>query len=131
LFRARFGFARASFGYPLAKSEVHGNDAFLVGFNYDYPRVTSAIISSHYDVIGPVRTVGFPKHYVIDKALNYGNSGGPLVLQQSGSVIAVVTRFQPVNIPQIEGTKIMIPSLYGITTSLKNIERDLNGLIKL
>jgi serine protease Do len=120
-----------SFGYPLAQCEVKGTSAMLVGFHYDCPRVTSAVISSHYDVIGPVRVdSGFPRNYVIDKALNYGNSGGPLVLQQSGKAIAVITRFQPVNIPQQAGSKIMIPSLYGIASSLKNIENDLKSLIK-
>jgi hypothetical protein len=49
--------------------------------------------------------------------------------EQSGKAIAVCTRFQPVNIPQAVGTQITIPSLYGITASLKNVENDLKGLV--
>lgn len=119
-----------SFGYPLGECEVKSNSTMTVGVHYDFPRCTSAIISSHHDVIGPIMGSASPKYYVIDKALNYGNSGGPLVLEQNGKALATITRFQPVNIPQLAGVKVMIPSLYGITTSLQNIENELKALIK-
>jgi len=117
-----------AFGYPLPEIKVNplGKEA-MIGFHFFFPRTTSAIISSFFEVIGPIVVAGkYPNHYVIDKALNYGNSGGPLVLEENGQVISLCSRFQPVKIPQSEGN-VMIPSLYGITTSLKNIE---NFLIK-
>ena len=112
-----------SFGYPLPDIKIDQlGGGTMIGFHYSCPRTTSAIISSHYEVIGPITGVRkYPIHYVIDKALNYGNSGGPLVLEENGQVISLCSRFQPVKIPQ-GGGSIIIPSLYGITTSLKNIE---------
>lgn len=118
-----------SFGYPLPQIRVQAGTQMIMGFSYDCPRTTSAIISSHYDVIGSIRTNRDPQHYVIDKALNYGNSGGPLILQQNGKAIAVISRFQPVNVPQRAGATVMIPSLYGIASSLKNIENEIKGLV--
>jgi len=120
-----------SFGYPLPKIEIHKVGGSSFGFHYFAPRATSLIISSHYDILGlMVGKDKFPKFYVIDKALNYGNSGGPIVLQESGKVISVCVRFQPVEIPQRNGVKIKIPSLYGITSSLKNIEEELKNILK-
>lgn len=114
------------FGYPLPKWRVDMTD--MTGFDYFSPRATSAIIASHHEVLGPERD-SFPLYYVIDKALNYGNSGGPTVLVESGKVISVCQRFQPVLIPQAQHA-IEIPSLYGITCSLKNIENELKQYLK-
>lgn len=114
-----------SFGYPLPKIQVEENSKVMFGFHYYCPRTTSFIVSSHFDIIGPIMGQKFPIHYAIDKALNYGNSGGPIVLQESGKVFSVCSRFQPVDVPQKSGATIGLPSLYGITTSLKNIEADL------
>lgn len=119
-----------SFGYPLPKIDVRGSQQFMVGFHYFCPRVTSAIISSHHDVIGPVFGLGFPRYYVIDKALNYGNSGGPIIVQETGKAISVCVRFQPTRIPQNKNVQVVIPSLYGISSSLKNIESELRAFIK-
>lgn len=118
-----------SFGYPLAKIQIQGDEAtMMVGMHFYSPRATSAIISSHYWYIEPFRaTGGFPTHYVIDKALNYGNSGGPIVICETGRAISVCLRFQSVVIPQ-QGIQVEIPSLYGITVSLKNIQNDLATL---
>jgi len=71
------------------------------------------------------------RYYVIDKALNYGNSGGPIVVQETGRVVALCSRFQPVKIPQGGDINVSIPSLYGVATSLKNIEEELKTYLKL
>jgi hypothetical protein len=66
-----------------------------------------------------------PKVYVLDKALNYGNSGGPIVCSETGRVHAFCSRFQPVFIPQshlLDANQnpihVMVPSLYGVVSGL-------------
>lgn len=116
-----------SFGYPLPEHQVQAEAGLIVGLSWICPRVTSAIISSRYEVLGPVQRHGHPQYYVLDKAFNYGNSGGPIVLQESGKAIAVVVRFQPVEIAQqggAAGATVTIPSLYGVASSLTNINWD-------
>jgi hypothetical protein len=118
-----------AFGYPLANIELQQKEQLMVGFHFYCPRTTSAVISSHYDVIGPSSiSGGFPPYYVIDKALNYGNSGGPIIVEANGKAISVCQRFQPVGIPQGSGN-VTIPSLYGFTRSLKNVEADLRAIL--
>ena len=102
----------------------------LIGVEYLCPRVTSAIISSHHDTIGPISSEALPKWYVIDKALNYGNSGGPIILSETGKAIAVCARFQPVSVPQVKNTYVTIPSLYSVASSLANIKGTIKDLIK-
>lgn len=74
-----------------------------------------------------VMTANDPKAYVLDKALNYGNSGGPILSVATWHVHALCSRFQPVYVPQQHMQDkngnfpfIMIPSLYGIVSSLGN-----------
>jgi hypothetical protein len=74
-----------------------------------------------------VMSPGFPKVYVLDKALNYGNSGGPILASSSGHVHAFCSRFQPFYVPQAHlaspngpAPLIMSPSLYGIVVRLGN-----------
>lgn len=115
-----------SFGYPLPEYETEKLEqkgmSMIVGHSWVCPRVTSAMISSRYEVLGPTQREGRQPTYVLDKAFNYGNSGGPIVLQESGKAIAAVVRFQPVLIDQPGGTlTILIPSLYGIGSSLANV----------
>ena len=118
-----------SFGYPLPSFQVKADSKIMIGVHYFSPRTTSFIVSSHFDIIGPVMGQNFPTHYAIDKALNYGNSGGPIIIQDSGKVISVCSRFQPVDIPQNAEFSVGVPSLYGITSSLKNIENELKEYI--
>lgn len=68
-----------------------------------------------------------PKVYVLDKALNYGNSGGPIVATETGRVHALCSHFQSVFVPQhhLKDTngnpmQVMLPSLYGVVSSLSN-----------
>ncbi len=116
-----------SFGYPLSNSFILPTPpGVIVGHSSLSPRVTSAIISSKLEKTDMVMSDKDPKIYVLDKALNYGNSGGPIVSAETGCVHAFCSRFQPVYIPQShlsfaqKPINIMIPSLYGIVNSLGN-----------
>lgn len=117
-----------SFGYPLSDVDVHKHDQSVIGLEALCPRVTSAIVSSTFEQSRPFMNPDDPKVYILDKALNYGNSGGPIVSTESGMAHAFCSRFQPVFVPQphlvMNGkpVMIMIPSLYGVVSSLGNVE---------
>jgi serine protease Do len=119
-----------SFGYPLSQFQITQQDpGITVGTTSLSPRVTSAIVSSTMDFSRHVAFDNDPKTYVLDKALNYGNSGGPIISTQTGNVHALCSRFQPVRVPQphLRGpgggdVSIQIPSLYGVVSSLHNPE---------
>lgn len=154
-----------SFGYPLSdidrSTTIIGNSTG-VGINqsvdlgisgmvdgrwaliqYHVPsRVTSAIIAARSERYAPTSAYTDSKVYVIDKALNYGNSGGPIVTaDRRGEVIAVCKSFQPtylkVETPngmeamrvatQAGWKELLIPSLYGVTASLQNIQVSLRS----
>tara|TARA_R110002051_G_C8715577_1_gene496092 strand:- start:102 stop:836 length:735 start_codon:yes stop_codon:yes gene_type:complete len=114
-----------AFGYPLSTASAQNMGNAVIGASSLSPRVTSAIISSSFEHSKMVMTERDPKVYVLDKALNYGNSGGPIVSSETGNVFALCSRFQPVAIqqPHIRMSDnapmaIHIPSLYGIVASL-------------
>lgn len=112
-----------SFGYPLSEIEKNKFGTLEIPSYAICPRTTSAIVSSNLEVTRMVRIDAPPREYVLDKALNYGNSGGPIVSAETGNVNAFCSRFQPVWIPQNhlgEGVAIYIPSLYGVVTNLSN-----------
>jgi len=119
-----------SYGFPLPEVDMKVTQTVSFAVEFLCPRVTSAIISSHHDTIGPIRSAALLKWYVIDKALNYGNSGGPIILTETGKAIAVCARFQPVSIPQTKNAHITVPSLYSIASSLANIKGAIKNLIK-
>lgn len=113
-----------SFGYPLSNSKIlnPGPEIFAASINYS-PRVTSAIVASTIEFSGMLISSGPPLHYVLDKALNYGNSGGPIASVETGCVYALCSRFQPLFVEQKHlGTapSVMMPSLYGIVVNLAN-----------
>jgi len=89
------------------------------------PRITSLIVASRTENSNIHQDGSKPNTYVLDKALNYGNSGGPIICVETGFVHGMCRRFQPVAIRQ-NGLKdnnqnpinIIIPSLYGIATNL-------------
>ena len=79
------------------------------------------------DVTRMVSTSNDPQVYVLDKALNYGNSGGPIVAVDTGNVHALCSRFQPMRVRQPnlrdkngKELQVEIPSLYGVVSSLGN-----------
>ena len=116
-----------SFGYPLSSARAQNLGHVTIGSSTLSPRVTSAIVASDFDRTDMIMTGADPQHYVLDKALNYGNSGGPIVSTDTGHVHALCSRFQPVCVPQphlkdARGNllRIMIPSLYGVVSSLSN-----------
>ena len=90
-----------SFGYPLSESGLLVNTpGVVVGHAAHSPRVTSAIVASTMESTRLVTTTADTKVYVLDKALNYGNSGGPIVATDTGKVHALCSRFQPVRGPR-------------------------------
>jgi hypothetical protein len=108
-----------SFGYPLSDFAWTAQPGVEVGESRLSPRTTSAIIASTVEFTQSLTIHGAaPGDYVLDKALNYGNSGGPIIASETGAVHAACTRFQPVDIPQEDDTFVWIPSLYGVATSL-------------
>jgi hypothetical protein len=113
------------FGYPLSEAQATNFGPMVVGTVSLAPRITSAVVSADREKWGPRISSADPDVYVLDKALNYGNSGGPIVATESGHVHALCSRFQPVAIPQNHlkdaagnAMPILIPSLYGVVTSL-------------
>jgi S1-C subfamily serine protease len=117
-----------SFGYPLSESSlILQTPEMSFAHAAHSPRVTSAIVASTMESTKMVSSPEDIKVYVLDKALNYGNSGGPIVASDTGKVHAICSRFQPVRIPQNhlkdqQGNPlwITIPSLYGVVSSLGN-----------
>jgi serine protease Do len=117
-----------AFGYPLSGAAMLADTSVMaMGTSAHSPRTTSAIVASTMEHTKFVSTSGDPKVYVLDKALNYGNSGGPIVAVDTGHVHALCSRFQPVQVPQphirmTDGNPMVIhiPSLYGIVSSLGN-----------
>ena len=107
------------------------------------PRITSLIVSSTI-ANSNFNPKYYPDYYVLDKPFNAGNSGGPVIANETGKVYALCKGFQPMGIRQKEleryleeyydkvteeknfeapeQIQIMMPSQYGIAVSLANPE---------
>jgi len=117
-----------AFGYPLPVRDILQQSGPLSFSSWAYsPRVTSAIVASNVEYSASVKSTSDPLRYVLDKALNYGNSGGPIVATETGRVHALCTHFQFVKVrqPHLQhalGANVFveIPSLYGVVLSLSN-----------
>jgi len=117
-----------AFGYPLSTFGLFpSNPNIVMGHVSHCPRTTSAIVAATMDVTRMVSTSNDPQVYVLDKALNYGNSGGPIVAVDTGNVHALCSRFQPMRVRQPnlrdkngKELQVEIPSLYGVVSSLGN-----------
>lgn len=113
-----------SFGYPLAHATTLDLGEVIYGDPVLTPRITSAIVSSKIEKTEMVRGDVQPSIYVLDKALNYGNSGGPILSSETGHVYAVSSRFIPVPIKQLSSDgkefNLKIPSLYSVAIGLSN-----------
>ena len=125
-----------AFGYPLTLSEVREGpirkgDAILgapgvqIGMEVLRPRVTSAIVASTLEGMGPVWSSDDPQWYALDKALNFGNSGGPIIATDTGHAHGVCSRFHEMMMPQRHlkdhqerQVTVAVPSLYGIASNL-------------
>ena len=113
-----------SFGYPLPEiqEETIPDDFPVVHLGLG-PRTTSAIIASSIEHTRMIHTETERQVYVLDKALNYGNSGGPIINTETGKAFAICSEFQPATFYQSDNPDdyISIPSLYGLATSIANI----------
>jgi serine protease Do len=103
--------------------KIGPNQVFSVPNYVLCPRTTSAIIASEIDysrTFDPQGRNHERNFYTLDKALNPGNSGGPVIAPQTGHVHAVCTAYQVHSVPQkhLENVPIAIPSLYGYVTRL-------------
>lgn len=116
-----------AFGYPLPKPQSLADGGHMMyGHGGIAPRTTSAIVASTMDRTLVASSGHEPQVYVLDKAFNYGNSGGPVIATETGRVHALCSRFQHVDIRQPyktadgEDMYIRIPSLYGVVSSLSD-----------
>lgn len=86
------------------------------------PRTTSAIVASGIDyslTLNIEERNAARNLYAIDKPLNPGNSGGPIISPETGYVHALCSAYQIHRAHQAElDITIMIPSLYGLVTRL-------------
>lgn len=102
-----------SYGYPIC-SESLTEDCHFTGKYHVEPRVASAIVSAYqWGSDGEV-----PESYIIDRPLLCGNSGGPLVMTESGRVVAFASQSQSDKVAEFkspfDGTNfaISVPSPY-------------------
>ena len=137
-----------AFGYPLPRSKaVSANDlpaaitpeleaelssncpqifkSNAVAMVSPTARTTSAIVAHRQiDRELYVSPSEWRVRYFIDKALNYGNSGGPIIEIETGKAFAVCIEFQPTSVdqPHLPGEPhILMPSLYTEASSLSNM----------
>jgi S1-C subfamily serine protease len=123
--RPRDGVGIAVSGYPLAKPVLVTTSGIIA----------SAWESSVADVSPPGAPAGFTTHdfadsYLADVAVNPGNSGGPVYLAASGSVVGVCVSFEIANAQDTAGTplrynsglSVVIPIRYGIDLLRRHVD---------
>lgn len=117
-----------TYGFPLPETGMASTTGPIpVSYSRSRGRVTSCIVSGYtYPTNREITYLGI-HIYVLDKAFNPGNSGGPIIADSSGKVFAVCSAFQfyfweqghlltvPGHTPGI-----YVPSLYGYAQSLSN-----------
>ncbi len=111
-----------TYGFPLPTINMIEQSQIRVSFEVLCPRVTSAIISSQHDFIRPIRSNEDPKRYTIDKTLLPGNSGGPAILSENGSVFGVCIASQLYSLQRMNNQEIQLPTNYGFIVSIDNIK---------
>jgi serine protease Do len=109
-----------AFNYPLSS---HFLKPDILGASHLAPRLTSTIVSSTDNSNALEQKWLKQKVYVLKKALNYGNNGGPIIAAETGKVHALCSGLQFVSIPQDPDGKsfsIKISGLYSVVTSFAN-----------
>lgn len=83
-----------SFGYPLPIVEHQSlPNGLMVGHTGLGPRTTSAIIASNLEHTKMIQSSADSQLYIVDKALNYGNSGRADCEHESRKAFAICFRF--------------------------------------
>jgi serine protease Do len=120
------------YGYPLPISSAvmqipdpDGGRPAMVRVEKRNPRTTSAIIAAKELAYLPNSTETVVGSYIIDKALNFGNRGGPVVSAETGNAFAFCHGFQVMPMTQMHLSPdqsipiyVNVPSLYGTVHSL-------------
>ena len=110
----------------LPKQQIHELKGAKIGFTWKYPRAIAGIISSNFNVQGPVGGPNQPRYYVIGKLINPGMSDAPLILEKSGAVVAVCVAQQH---SKSNPTGLPLPTNFGITSALLNKEKEIKEII--
>lgn len=125
-----------SFGYPMPRDVPTGPDEQSAPSGsrgpQHAPRITSAIVSSTTwrRCLGDE---GIPYAlYVVDRPFLVGNSGGPVVLQETGEAFAVCFKTQTYEVEQAgEAPSLRLPSPFGLAVSMSNVADDLSDALGL
>lgn len=110
-----------SFNYPLSSHFLRPN---IMGASHLGPRLTSTIVSSTSNRDTIEQEWLKQKIYVVEKAINYGSNGGPIIATETGKVHGLCSGVQFVPVPQVHDGKsfsIDVPGLYSVVSSFANL----------